>query len=146
MSDAMPDTGPDAAPTPRSPHDGKPRLTVLITNDTFAPEVNGNATFAGTLAAGLAARGHDVHVAVPAFDNRKLGARREEHFGEEFTVHRIYSWRWLPHPWLRFALPWRIKQNAARILDRVKPAEHGHRDHLHEHHACLARGARSAAP
>ena len=111
----------DAASSPRSPHEGKPRLRILITNDTFAPEVNGNATFAGTLAAGLAERGHEVHVAVPAFDNRKLGARREEHFGQEMTVHRIYSWRWLPHPWLRFALPWRIKQNAAKILDQVKP-------------------------
>jgi glycosyltransferase involved in cell wall biosynthesis len=37
------------------------------------------------------------------------------------TVHRLRSWRWYPHPWLRFALPWRIEQNSARILDEVKP-------------------------
>ena len=119
----QPTSGRPTAPQPTapSPHAEKPRLTIVVTNDTFAPEVNGNATFAGTLAAGLASRGHDVHVAVPAYDNRKLGPQRETHFGEEFTVHRIYSWRWYPHPWLRFALPWRIKQNAAKILDRVKP-------------------------
>ena len=43
------------------------------------------------------------------------------HEGQNITVHRIYSWRWYPHPWLRFALPWRIKQNSAKILDLVKP-------------------------
>lgn len=105
----------------RSPHRGKPRLRILITNDTFPPEVNGNATFTATLAAGLAERGHDVHVAVPAHTNRELGARREAHLGQELTVHRIYSWRWYPHPWLRYALPWRIRANAAHILDRVQP-------------------------
>lgn len=94
---------------------------MLITNDTFAPEVNGNATFATTLAAGLAERGHDVHVAVPSRSNRAIGPQRETHFGQEFTVHRLYSWRWYPHPWLRFALPWRIRRNAARILDAVRP-------------------------
>jgi glycosyltransferase involved in cell wall biosynthesis len=37
------------------------------------------------------------------------------------TVHRLFSLRWWPHPWLRFAPPWRIEQNSARILDAVKP-------------------------
>ncbi len=106
---------------PRSPHHGKPRLRILITNDTFAPEVNGNATFTVTLAAGMAERGHDVHVAVPSFTNRELGARQETHLGQRLTVHRIYSWRWYPHPWFRYALPWRMRANAARILDEVKP-------------------------
>ena len=106
---------------PRSPHEGKPRLRILITNDTFAPDVNGNATFTVTLAAGLAERGHDVHVAVPSFSNRELGTRIEEHLGQRMTVHRIYSWRWYPHPWLRYALPWRIRRNAARIIERVQP-------------------------
>lgn len=105
----------------RSPHADKPRLRVLITNDTFAPEVNGNATFAAALAAGLTERGHDVHVAVPSRSNRVVGPQRETHNGQTFTVHRIYSWRWYPHPWLRFALPWRIRHHAARILDEVQP-------------------------
>lgn len=107
--------------TRRSPHDGKPRLRILIGADTFWPEINGAASFIARLAAGLAERGHDVHIAAPAYDNRKLGPQREVHEGQEMTVHRIYSWRWYPHPWLRFALPWRIKANSAKILDLVKP-------------------------
>jgi glycosyltransferase involved in cell wall biosynthesis len=109
------------AAAPRSPHEGKPPLRVLIAGDTFWPEINGAATFMARLAAGLAARGHDVHIAAPSYSNKKQGAQLEEHEGQTITVHRIYSWRWYPHPWLRFALPWRIKQNSARILDLVKP-------------------------
>ena len=105
----------------RSPHDGKPRLRVLLACDTFWPEINGSANFVARLAAGLVERGHDVHVAAPAYTNKKVGAFQEEHEGQTMTVHRIYSWRWYPHPWLRFSLPWRIKHNSARILDTVKP-------------------------
>lgn len=105
----------------RSPHEGKPRLRILIGADTFAPEINGAATFIARLSAGLVERGHDVHIAAPAYSNKKRGAQQEVHEGQTMTVHRIYSWRWYPHPWLRFALPWRIKQNSAKILDLVKP-------------------------
>lgn len=107
--------------TRRSPHEGKPRLRVLIGADTFWPEINGAATFIARLGAGLAERGHDVHITAPSYSNKKLGPQAEEHEGQKITVHRIYSWRWYPHPWLRFALPWRIKQNSAKILDLVKP-------------------------
>ena len=107
--------------TRTSPHEGKPRLRVLIGADTFWPEINGAATFIARLGAGLAERGHDVHIAAPSYSNKKLGPQIEEHEGQKITVHRIYSWRWYPHPWLRFSLPWRIKQNSAKILDLVKP-------------------------
>ena len=95
-------------------------LRILIGADTFAPDVNGAARFAERLAAGLVERGHDVHVMAPAA-SRKHGTWKEVHEGQELTAHRLYSWRWYPHDWLRFALPWRIKQNAARVLDQVKP-------------------------
>ncbi|MEO6825768.1 MAG: glycosyltransferase [Microbacteriaceae bacterium] len=88
--------------------------------DTFAPDVNGAARFAERLAAGLVARGHEVHVVAPAA-SRKHGTWVEDHEGQRMTVHRLYSLRWYPHDWLRFAMPWRIKQNSARILDEVKP-------------------------
>jgi glycosyltransferase involved in cell wall biosynthesis len=100
--------------------DAERPLRILIGADTFAPDVNGAARFAERLAAGLAERGHDVHVMAPAA-SRKHGTWKEVHEGQEITAHRVYSWRWYPHDWLRFALPWRIKQNAARILDKVKP-------------------------
>ncbi|SEC18553.1 Glycosyltransferase involved in cell wall bisynthesis [Paramicrobacterium humi] len=95
-------------------------LKVLIAADTFAPDVNGAARFAERLAAGLVERGHEVHVVAPAA-SRRHGTWTETHEGERMTVHRLYSWRWYPHDWLRFALPWRSRRNAARILDRVKP-------------------------
>lgn len=95
-------------------------MTIVIGADTFSPDVNGAARFAERLASGLAARGHDVHVVAPAA-SRKHGTWVETYDGQQVTAHRLYSWRWYPHDWLRFALPWRIKQNSARILDEVKP-------------------------
>ena len=95
-------------------------LRIVIGADTFAPDVNGAAKFAERLAAGLVQRGHDVHVVAPA-SSAKHGTWTEVHEGEPMTMHRLFSWRWYPHPWLRFAMPWRIKQNSARILDEVRP-------------------------
>lgn len=95
-------------------------MKILIGADTFLPDINGAAIFAARLAAGLVRRGHDVHVVAPAAD-RKHGTWQEVIDGETITAHRLYSWRWYPHPWLRFALPWRIEQNTARVLDAVKP-------------------------
>ncbi len=95
-------------------------MRILIGADTFPPDVNGSARFSERLAAGLAARGHDVHVMAPAA-SRKHGTWTEQHDGQTITVHRLKSWRWYPHDWLRFALPWRIRANSARVLDAVKP-------------------------
>lgn len=95
-------------------------MRILIGGDTFAPDLNGSATFAKRLGAGLAARGHDVHVMAPAQKHR-VGTFPEEYDGQTLTVHRIYSWRWLPHPWLRFMLPWRVKANSRKIIDSIHP-------------------------
>jgi glycosyltransferase involved in cell wall biosynthesis len=114
-------------------------LKILIGADTFAPDVNGAAKFAERLAAGLVERGHEVHVVAPAA-SRKHGTWKEVHEGQEITAHRLYSWRWYPHDWLRFALPWRIKQNSARIIDEVKP------DVVHfQSHIIVGRGLSLAA-
>jgi len=95
-------------------------LTVLIGTDTFAPDVNGAARFTERLAAGLVARGHIVHVAVPA-SSRKHGTWVEVHEGQPMTMHRIPSWRWLPHDWLRYVMPFRINHYSKPIVDAVKP-------------------------
>ncbi|PPH97301.1 glucosyl transferase, partial [Rathayibacter rathayi] len=58
-----PVSDPRDASRPGSP-DSRP-LTVVIGCDTFAPDVNGSAKFAERLAAGLAQRGHEVHVVAP---------------------------------------------------------------------------------
>lgn len=110
----MPDAPNDSA------HDADRPLRILIGADTFAPDVNGAASFTSRLAAGLVERGHEVHIEAPAF-SRKHGRFIEQHEGADLIVHRVYSWRWFPHDWLRFVLPWRSQAHAARILDEVKP-------------------------
>jgi glycosyltransferase involved in cell wall biosynthesis len=114
-------------------------MRILIGADTFTPEINGAAAFAARLAAGLVARGHDVHIVAPA-PSRKHGTWQETIEGETMTVHRLKSWRWYPHPWLRFALPWQIEKNSARILDEVKP------DVVHfQSHIIIGRGLANQA-
>lgn len=115
-------------------------MRILIGADTFAPDVNGAASFTARLAAGLVERGHDVQVEAPAA-NRKFGTFTEKHEGQNFTVHRLFSLRWYPHDWLRYAMPWRSQANAARILDQMKP------DVVHiQSHIIIGRGlARQAA-
>ncbi|MFS0795365.1 glycosyltransferase [Microbacterium sp. 1P10AE] len=108
-----------ATPAPSS-SDDRP-LTVLIGADTFLPHVNGAARFAERLAAGLVARGHDVHVMAPSAGHRNTGVFTEVIEGEPMTMHRLPSWRFLPHDWLTFVLPWRSKHYARRVLDEVKP-------------------------
>ncbi len=97
-------------------------LTIVIAADTFAPDVNGAARFAERLAAGLAGRGHDVHVLTPGVSLRKHGVFHEMIEGQRLTVHRPPGWRWYPHDWLRFVWPWRAKHYSRRLLDEV-PAD-----------------------
>ncbi|MFZ4895759.1 glycosyltransferase [Plantibacter sp. Mn2098] len=99
---------------------GERPLRIVIGADTFSPDVNGAARFAERLAAGLVRRGHEVHIVAPA-GSAKFGTWQETHEGQRMTVHRLFSLRWYPHDWLRFAMPWTIKRNAAKILDQVKP-------------------------
>lgn len=96
-------------------------MRIIIGCDTFSPDVNGAARFAERLAAGLVKRGHDVHIVAPASSRRTSGTRPEVIEGETMTVHRLPSWRWYPHDWLRFVLPWTIRRRAARIIDAVQP-------------------------
>ncbi len=62
-----------------------------------------------------------MHVIAPSIRHRATGAFVEEIEGERMTVHRLPSYRWYPHDWLRFVLPWRVRHYARRIFDEVKP-------------------------
>jgi glycosyltransferase involved in cell wall biosynthesis len=95
-------------------------LRILIGCDTFGPNVNGAAKFAERLAAGLVERGHDVRIMAPAA-GRKHGMWVETHEGQPMMMYRVKSWRWYPHDWLRYMLPWLIRSNSRRILDTFKP-------------------------
>ena len=117
QSSPAPGDTPQSAPTAPPK---KPRIRVLIAADTFAPDVNGAARFAERLAAGLVERGHEVQIMAPAA-SRKHGSWIEMHEGQAMMVHRLHSWRWYPHDWLRFALPWLIRGESRRILDSVHP-------------------------
>jgi len=108
-------TAPEAVPTPDRP------LRILIGADTFLPHVNGAARFAERLAAGLVARGHEVHVAAPSAQHGRVGTGTEVIEDQPMTVHRLPSHRFLPHDWLTFVFPWRAKHYARILLDEIKP-------------------------
>lgn len=96
------------------------RLKVVIGADTFPPDINGAARFAERLAAGLAKRGHEVHIVAAAY-SKDFGAFKEVHDGGSMTVHRIKSYRLPQHKTLRFVWPFTLKRKLDRILDQVKP-------------------------
>lgn len=108
--------------TPDDPTPLHRPLTIVIAADTFSPDVNGAARFAERLAAGLAGRGHDVHIMTPSVKHSVHGTFRETIEGQEITVHRPPGWRWPPHDWLRFVLPWMAKHYSRKLLDEV-PAD-----------------------
>jgi glycosyltransferase involved in cell wall biosynthesis len=107
--------------TPDTPGASERPLTILIGADTFLPHVNGAARFAERLAAGLVARGHDVNVMAPSKTHREHGTFTEEIEGQPMTMYRLPAWRFLPHDWLTFVLPWMSKHYARRVLDEVQP-------------------------
>jgi glycosyltransferase involved in cell wall biosynthesis len=94
------------------------RTHVAVTGERLAsrlsPSVERHRSF-------FSSSGHEVHIVAPGAVDGPNRSSIEVHEGQPMMVHRLRSWRWRPHPWLRYALPWRIEQNAARILDDVKP-------------------------
>jgi glycosyltransferase involved in cell wall biosynthesis len=115
-----PSETPDDPRAAEQPNERRP-LTVLIGADTFSPHVNGAARFAERLAAGLVARGHDVHVLAPSAPHSKHGTFTEVIEDQPMTMHRLPSHRYLPHDWLTFVFPWMSKHYARQALDSVKP-------------------------
>lgn len=109
----------ESATTSDTPAEARRPLTIVMACDTFSPDVNGAARFAERLSAGLAARGHDVHVLTPSVGYFNGGTFVEEIEGQKLTVHRPPAVRWFPHDWLRFVWPWRAKHYARKLLDEV---------------------------
>ena len=80
MIDA-PESAPAYDEIPDVPDEDSRPLTIVIGADTFAPEINGSATFSASLAGGLARRGHTVHIVAPAAGRRSHGTFQEQHGG-----------------------------------------------------------------
>lgn len=103
---------------PRQEHfmSGPHRQRIVIGADTYPPDVNGAANFAHRLAAGLAGRGHEVHVICPS-----PGTGPERITLDGVTVHRLPSHRTPFHPTFRVSLPWQIARPATALLERLAP-------------------------
>ena len=111
------------------------RLRIVIGADTYPPDVNGAANFAARLAAGLAGRGHEVHVLCPS---RTTHSVRESH--GDVTVHRIASLGTPAHPTFRVCPPLRAFRAAEALLAEVRP------DLVHiQAHFLVGRGLAAAA-
>jgi glycosyltransferase involved in cell wall biosynthesis len=93
-----------------------PRRRIVIAADTYPPDVNGAANFAHRLAAGLAGRGHDVHVICPA-----PHAGAGEVTADGVSVHRLVSHRTPFHPAFRVCLPWQIRTRVTELLNQLAP-------------------------
>jgi glycosyltransferase involved in cell wall biosynthesis len=91
-------------------------LRILVGAETFAPDVNGAARFADRLTAGLAARGHEVHVVAPS----PVGEAGTE-VRDGVVVHRVTSRRL---PWfeaMRVCAPWEAAAEVRDVYQRVQP-------------------------
>ena len=96
------------------------KLRVLLACDTFGPDVNGAARFAERLAAGLARRGHDLHIIAPAVKGL-TGTNIEVHDGAELTVHRFPSYQVRKELSVRMMKPFGLKRKLGQLLDQLQP-------------------------
>ncbi len=97
------------------------RLRILLAADTYPPDVNGAARFTQRLAAGLASRGHEVHVLCPApAPGPSLFPELVGGVGG-LVVHRLASHGVGVHPTFRVCLPWRIARPVAELIGTIAP-------------------------
>ena len=101
------------------PSQQKP-LVILLGCDTFPPDINGAARFAERLAAGLARRGHELHILAPSV-NKRYGTYRELHDGVPIVVHRLKSYRLPQHKTLRFIWPFTLRKRIDHLLEQINP-------------------------
>jgi glycosyltransferase involved in cell wall biosynthesis len=92
-------------------------MRIVIGTDTFSPDVNGASYFTQHLAAGLAARGHEVHVLCASTDRRSGGRARTDGVIE----HRVPALRTPFHPTFRVVVPAAARRGAERVMAEVRP-------------------------
>jgi glycosyltransferase involved in cell wall biosynthesis len=110
-------------------------LRILIGAETYPPDVNGAARFAERLAAGMAGRGHEVHVVTPSPSGPPS---REVRDG--ITVHGVRSHRYFRHEHFQVCMPWEAGPATAALLAEIDP------DIVHtQAHMVVGRGVVKAA-
>jgi phosphatidylinositol alpha 1,6-mannosyltransferase len=93
-------------------------LRVLIGADTYPPDINGAARFTARLAAGLAGRGHEVHVVAPSDTGAASSPVQRDGVP---AVHRLRSYRVPGQDRFRACLPGPAAAGAQRVLRAVRP-------------------------
>ncbi|MEU4330554.1 glycosyltransferase [Nonomuraea dietziae] len=127
---AMPLISPQTSRPTLVPVPTRPRR-VLISTDTYPPDVNGAAVFTHRLATGLAERGNDVHVICQSEDGPAKATVEDG-----VIVHRLRSAPLLVHPTMRVTVPARLD----RLVNAIQP------DVLHtQGHFVVGRAAMAAA-
>ena len=91
-------------------------MRILVGTDTYPPDVNGAAYHTARLVAGLAARGHEVHVLCPSQGHYDATVARER-----VTEHRLMSWRTPLHPSFRVCSPLGLARVAAAAIGEIQP-------------------------
>lgn len=117
-------------------------LRILIGAETFAPDVNGAARFADRLSAGLASRGHEVHVVAPS-PGGEPGVERQD---DGVVVHRVRSRR---VPWfdaMRVCAPWEAAAQVREVYARVRPDVVHTNGHLSLGRAVVHQAERTGVP
>ncbi|TDD13241.1 glycosyltransferase family 4 protein [Nonomuraea diastatica] len=100
-------------PPALAPAAERPRR-ILISSDTYPPDVNGAAYFTHRLATGLAARGNEVHVVCQS----EVGPASAD-VEDGVVVHRLRSAPLLVHPTMRVTVPTRLDRLIASIAPDV---------------------------
>jgi glycosyltransferase involved in cell wall biosynthesis len=118
-----------------------PRRRVLIGADTYPPDVNGAGYFTHRLAAGLVARGNEVHVVCPS-DTGPSGVEVRD----GVTVHRLRSHALLLHPTMRFVVPGAASAAMREVFDAVRPEVVHVQGHFPVGRSCLYTAKRSGVP
>ncbi|MFI6500789.1 glycosyltransferase [Nonomuraea typhae] len=93
------------------PATDRPRR-ILISTDTYPPDVNGTAVFTYRLATGLAERGNEVHVICQSDE----GPAKAE-VVDGVIMHRLRSAPLFVHPTMRVAVPTRLD----RLVEAIDP-------------------------
>ncbi|MEU8250411.1 glycosyltransferase [Nonomuraea sp. NPDC048916] len=133
---AMPLRSTVADVTELVPVPSRPRR-VLISTDTYPPDVNGAAYFTHRLATGLAERGNEVHVICQSAE----GPATAE-VADGVIVHRLRSAPLLVHPTMRVTVPTRLDRLMAAIAPDVLHTQ----GHFVVGRAAIAAARRSGVP